>query len=354
MARDSRASVDDFIEQVLVEESTSRRSLARWIAEQDERLEEDDHALLALLDKAKILRRLKGIDESIFMFDGIIGPMGDFLITHARRVRPRPNRSASRYSDEIEALRSNAAAGFVSRSGQAERLRIRLHLGGDVQGGVRAPEPHIDPWAYAVGSVLHQIEDSQLLFMMYVELRPPTEKLNKKGDVVGYEVARSAVSIAHNVKEKTGNLPLGSQLAADPETISAALLIAEELGALKGFSESEHLAIARTLGKRASRARKELRKQLQAIKLDVPPHRAIPSHETIAAEEAPSGDDLDMVAQRKDARIGVACCTGIVIVAGVRQPCRDLAVVGPESRHPTASWPTCEICDKPILPQRTR
>lgn len=354
MARDRRANLDEVIDQALEEEAQSRHSLARLFSDADATLDEAERAQVRLMDRAKWLKRLRGADDSIFMIDGILGPLLDFLTEHARasenpelmlRGRPRRTKGVSRYGDEIEALRALFASRYSEHSGPTERLRLRLYLGGDVQGGVRAPEPHIDPWAYAVGQALHQVEDAQLLTLTHVEL--PVAKRNPDGVIIGYDVTRSATAIAYEVREQTGGLPPGSQLSAGPG-LSAALLIAEELGLLRGVEEALQADVGRLVGKRTSRARKEFRRLLQLVELDVPPHRVIPTAEAMESRDAPSAHDLDQAAARRDARVDVECCAGVVVVGGLRQPCRDLWVTGPESRHPSASFPLCDVCDRPV------
>lgn len=403
MGRDHRATLDEVLDHAIEEEAQHRHSLARFLEDADEQLDVARRSWARTIAAVRDVMATKTVEGDLddpknpprafvcgwaMVRHELLSLMGEWT-TALGRIDDDPNLArlvygattaaklkTARYPDEIAALRAFHAAWFAVRSGPQGRLEQRLKLGGNVGGqGARAPEPYIAPWLAAVGRSLSEVPDENLLYLTYVQLFKPRQRLDderqpvvdKHDKPMGLEEGASAVSIAHEIKDG-GPLPSTSKLAHGPH-VTAALLVAEQLGLLnapwslgddpaddKLLPDAEHDDIARRVARKTSTARKALRRALQALRLDVPPYRVIPTDEAmeIARGDVLTGRELDAIAELRDPRIDVRCCAGVIILEGVREPCREIAVRGPRTRHPSGAWALCAVCEMPVVPARTR
>lgn len=391
MPRFPRPDVQSRIDEVIADAATAaadRSGLAAWLAAEDARLDEDRASSARALDAARsAVRRARG---SGAFFEEVILQVAVALARHAqldplpyqlasgerdpevedriqkalRQVRVRRDKGA-RYGDEVEAMRAYYAACYSPRNGDAGRMLARGELGADVVPSKSPREPVSDPWQLAVLGALRRLSGrgARILFLTYVELVPPHQRFSVAGDggrprtrsapadrhdarlaaeegrvIDSYgSGGRSAASIAFSVSRGEGGLPAGSSLRSGP-AVTAAALVAEHLGEVRDeWDEEKRDEAVRAVAAEIRAARSELRDLLRAVVLDVPPYHVVPP----AAEPRPGEDPPE----------DVACCTGTVLDAGLRRPCRFVTVSGPGSRHPAASWPRCRYCGLPEAPR---
>lgn len=191
-------------------------------------------------------------------------------------------------------------------------------------------------------------------------------------------LSESAMAIAFDVRENNGPLPAWSKLRRSP-ALRWEHLVAERLGMPIGDGdgggrdgdgatpgpgadvcgapgdavvadratdgelplETPLDRSARLVGRLVSAARKELRRRLHVVDLDVAVRYVIPR----PAEREQSGYD------REGPQSRVRCCSGPATRGGVRLPCRPAEVEGPAGvRHRAAAAARCGACGLPVVP----
>lgn len=380
------------VEEVLAsaEQATRRHSLRAWCEAADRVLDAQRHRQIELIDSVRAIAALLPDDREDdapqsffesngFLREGILRPLIDWLsLTSPKRARVQPKHGA-RYENEIAALRAFFGNERKESSNTARAIeRFRLGVV-DLSGGrVGMRTPVIDPYLSAVGRALAEIEDRELLYLTYVEIETGrfTVEFGKPGnrkrrivragsqkiceaegeEVVGDAMpSRSAMQVAKAIDtdaDTRGGLPLGSRLAA--EHVTPSLLVAESLGLLCHPRFPDRLVdahvqqkIAAQVAKRTTLARRQLRRLLQAVTLDIAPTFVIPP------PVPPTEAELFALAKRRSPKVHVNCCAGVIMYRdGLRLPCEWCLVPGPEARHPSSAWPLCSQCGKPTLPKR--